>query len=608
MIEQEKIIESINISDWEIETDTGWESINAIHKTIPFKVFELKTETHSIKCADNHVIFKEDYTGTFVQFLNIDDLIWTDTGLEKVLSVTEFDYEENMYDLELSSESKNHRHYVNGILSHNSTTYCIYVLWLLMFHKDKRVLICANKEKVALEFIDRIKFAFELMPYWLKPGVDEWNKSRIAFSNNSAVEGMATSGDTGRSKSCNVLILDEFAFVRAEIAEKMWNSVYPIVSNALGSKVIMVSTPNGTGNIFYETYHKASMGISDDGWKHFRIDWHEYPGHDETWKRKQIASLNGDLRAWNQEFGNVFLGSSMTLINAELMQSHERKAMFYDAAQIIKLGKQDGLELSMWKPPVKGRVYVAGVDVGEGVGGDSSVVTVFDVTEFRRAEEVAKFASNVVSTDAFAFAIKEIGNMYYRCPLAIECNSIGKSIIDLLWNVYEYDNLVNHGTKNDPNKLGIYSQNSIKSRACMWLKEFLEDKDAQIILRDKYLICELESFERKTGFVTLFRAAGNKHDDRVMSLVWTIFALHPDNVENYFIVEKFAKNSFGNQIPEKLASFNSEFYQETDNSSKWGEDYGKYATSQDLTEITPKGLPGDEAVDDNTPLNLGFFN
>jgi hypothetical protein len=38
-------------------------------------VWELKTETHTLKCADNHIVFNENMEEIFVKDLTINDYI-----------------------------------------------------------------------------------------------------------------------------------------------------------------------------------------------------------------------------------------------------------------------------------------------------------------------------------------------------------------------------------------------------------------------------------------------------------------------------------------------------------------------------------------------------
>lgn len=115
-----KFIESYLIEDYDVLTDTGFDNIKFIHKTIPYKKWILKTENFEIECADNHIVFDELYNEIFVKDLKINSIIITIYGPEKIIKLIETEEIINMYDLELE-ENTNHRFYSNGILSHNST-------------------------------------------------------------------------------------------------------------------------------------------------------------------------------------------------------------------------------------------------------------------------------------------------------------------------------------------------------------------------------------------------------------------------------------------------------------------------------------------------------
>lgn len=157
-----------------------------------------------------------------------------------------------------------------------STTYCIYVLWLTCFHSDKRVMMMAQKEGTALELLDRIKLGYTHLPTWLKPGCIEFNKSSVKFSNRSTIMGFACSAQGARGQSCSCLILDEFSFVPNNIADALFAAVYPVVSAAKNGKVIIVSTPNGKHNLYYDLWKKANNKDDPDnvdGWKPFMMYW-----------------------------------------------------------------------------------------------------------------------------------------------------------------------------------------------------------------------------------------------------------------------------------------------------------------------------------------------
>ncbi len=68
-----------------------------------------------------------------------------------------------------------------------TTTYNIFALHICCFSRDKKILILGNKAAAAIEFLDRIKMAYEFLPAWLKPGVKEFNKASVEFSNGCKI-------------------------------------------------------------------------------------------------------------------------------------------------------------------------------------------------------------------------------------------------------------------------------------------------------------------------------------------------------------------------------------------------------------------------------------
>ena len=65
---ERKFIDSIDLSDLEIETDSGWQPISAIHKTVEYTVWHLETESGlSLDCADTHIVFDNNLNEIFVK-------------------------------------------------------------------------------------------------------------------------------------------------------------------------------------------------------------------------------------------------------------------------------------------------------------------------------------------------------------------------------------------------------------------------------------------------------------------------------------------------------------------------------------------------------------
>jgi hypothetical protein len=107
----------------------------------------------------------------------------------------------------------------------------------------------------------------------------------------------------------------------------------------------------------------------------------------------------------------------------------------YDPVKLIRGGV-----LAIWEyPRARGkRRYVMSVDVGEGLGGDYTVIDVLRVGTIEEpAEQVAQWASNTHSTQEVAFVCDAIGRLYpdedgIEALAAIEINNHGLAVQDTL--------------------------------------------------------------------------------------------------------------------------------------------------------------------------------
>jgi hypothetical protein len=157
------------------------------------------------------------------------------------------------YQKSLLKAFKNNR--FNVILSSRqsgkTTTITIYALWLVCFQSDKRITIVANKESTAKEIFSRIKMAYEQLPIYLKPNIKSWRKDGFNLGNDSAITVSTTSSSGPRGSTSNLLIIDEMAHCPNELMKELWRSAIPIISSMKKSQIVVISTPNGTDNIFF---------------------------------------------------------------------------------------------------------------------------------------------------------------------------------------------------------------------------------------------------------------------------------------------------------------------------------------------------------------------
>lgn len=525
-----KIIDTIDVSDKNIKvkTDTGWSKITHIHKTQPYKVYHIVTDGgKELYCADNHILFDSFYFNQiFVKDLHIGDSIIVESdpnnikfgAAETVIIKEEYSQSISMYDLTLDDE--NHRFYTNGILSHNTIMSAIYMMWYLCFNFDRNVMVVANKAVTMMEIMDKMKVVYQNLPYFLKPGLLENNKSNMKFDNGCRIQGQATSDTPALGFAIHLLYADEFAHIPQNIVEPFYRSIYPTLSSSDISQMIITSTPNGI-NKFYDIYQGAVKREND--FVPLRTDWWEVPGRDIKWRDREVGNL-GSIELFNQEYGNQFLTSDKLLLDNDTRKKMEKIKKDYQHINLHQLDeasiKYDKLK---WSPKMmfndfkkKKDKYVLSIDIADGIGKDYSVINIFriepfslakirtlkkykDESSFFRLRQVGLFHSNDISIDAFGDLISAlIFNLFGpdSVSVVLEMNFKGDLILDKLEKHRDfYIELLlhtKHSQNNDYLSPGLKLNRKNKPLLCNEFGHIL--KNGKIILDENLTFLEASSF------------------------------------------------------------------------------------------------------------------
>ena len=414
----------------------------------------------------------------------------------------------------------------------NTTIMTVYALWETCFKKDKRVLIVANKEDTAKMILRRIKMAYEQLPNWLKPGVKQWDKTEVIFENDSSIAISTTTSSAARGESINCLIVDEMAHIPEHIVQEFWNAVIPVISSYSGTKVFITSTPNGTGNKFHEIYSKTERGEMEE-WSHDRIDYWEIPGRGKKWKETMMQLMAKEQKSFDQEFGNQFLETGQSAVDSQLLDHF--RAISKPPLEILEDGAY-----RIWEYPNPQRLYVVGVDVGEGIGQNASVAQVLDVSDLTNIKQVACYHNNLIDPFHFAGFLYKLTGQWGMPYLYIERNNSGGQVIDALKEVHNYNNIADYSTDKLKyfDRLGIYSHTNSKYEGIMNMRYWINSLKV-VELYDIATTQELESFVRYPNGTWKAKAGDYVFDDRVMSLVWALFSLEPKMAQKYYDVESF---------------------------------------------------------------------
>ena len=422
-----------------------------------------------------------------------------------------------------------------------TTVMTIYCLWLACFQNDQRILLVANKEETAKEIFSRVRLAYENLPNFLKPGVTEYGKTAMGLANGSRISISTTSSDAGRGSSVNVLVIDELAHIDNSMVETFWSAVYPIISSSKRSKIFVASTPNGTGNLFYQLYTDGMEGTNN--WKTERVDWWEVPGRDDKWKDSTIRSL-GSRELFDQEFGNEFLQEGESVLNGDDFEKY--KSGCSDPLFVFDDGKY-----KIWEQPHKNGVYVVGVDVAEGVGQASSVIQIFDLADLSSIRQVAVYRDNTITPYNFTIKLLEILNQWGNPPLLIERNNCGAQIADSLFENYNYDPMISYSHGKTFEKPGIFTNTNTKYHAVINMRYWINELRS-IVFRDVVTLNELKIFTRYPNGTWAARKGSNNFDDCVMSMAMALLILNDDLVEKYYeVVSRDSNNRPSSIIPFK---------------------------------------------------------
>jgi len=371
--------------------------------------------------------------------------------------------------------------------SGKSTTIISYLLHYVLFNDSVNVAILANKAATARDLLGRLQLAYEHLPKWLQQGVMAWNKGSLELENGSKILASSTSASAVRGGSYNIIFLDEFAYVPANVAEQFFSSVYPTISSGKSTKVMIVSTPHGM-NMFYKLWVDAEEGRNT--YVPIEVHWSEVPGRDEAWKAETIK--NTSEAQFNTEFECEFLGSIDTLISPSKL-----RVMTY------REPKQSNAGLDVHIPPQQGHTYVLTADVSRGTANDYSAFCVFDVTQMPY-KLVAKFRDNELKPLIFPSKIYDVARAYNQAFVLIEVNDIGELVANAMQFDLEYDNLVmasmrgragqvlGGGFSGGRAQLGVRTTKAVKKIGCSNLKQLVEDN--KLIIEDYDCINELSTF------------------------------------------------------------------------------------------------------------------
>lgn len=357
-----------------------------------------------------------------------------------------------------------------------------------LFRPHRRCVIIAHDREHTGVFMDRIRFAYDNLPDWLKPPADRETRSEVVFRHNgSHIRGL-TAGNAriGRGSDIDFLHGTECS---------IWNDLDAVLLGAgeamrEGGEVWLESTANGR-EAFMETYCAVRDGRRSG--KAFFFAWPADPRNVEPligreriafdssltkaerevkkslglsleqakWRRSKVENLEDKFQQeYPENDVDCFLTSGTPKFDAKwwtsLLQVVMERVKRVPPTLIRErfpafaaLG--DDPNFVMWQMPRKvcpccgaPEFYAIGADVAEGVpGGNFSHGGVLRVTHIERCEQVAEWHGHL-SPPEWGLRLAVIGNLYNRAIIGVERNNHGHATNYALQRVAEYPTIYRH--------------------------------------------------------------------------------------------------------------------------------------------------------------------
>ena len=394
-----------------------------------------------------------------------------------------------------------------------STLAAAYSLWLMLFHKDKNILALATTQATARNLVTKVIFMYDELPKWLKLPSVEKNKLSLRLKNGSKVQAKSSSPDAARSEAVSLLLMDEAAFI--DNVDDTFTAAQQTL--ATGGQCMALSTPNGVGNWFHQTWEKAETG--ENSFVPIRLPWTVHPERDPEWREQQDRDLGP--RMAGQECDCDFLASGDTVFEPEDMAFYEET---YQKDPLERRGV-DG-NLWIWEGVDYSKSYMVVADVARGDATDYSAFHIFDI---ETCTQVAEYKGKIAPGD-FGQMLVGIGSEYNEALLVVENANIGWATIEKILereyrNLYysprnHLDTVESYMSKWERDQLVPGFTMSARTRPLVVAKMIEYMRDHSVILQSKRVMGEMRVFIWKNGKA---QAQDRYNDDLIISCATALY-------------------------------------------------------------------------------------
>lgn len=319
--------------------------------------------------------------------------------------------------------------------SGKTTTTIMKIVHFLTFNIEKDCVVVAQSDKVVTEILQKIKHAFEGLPFFLQPGFVSFNKNGFVLDNGCRLSIGVASESVVQGFSLDLLFIDEFAYIPNSMVNKFWMNIYPSLSNNPNSRCIITSTPNGR-NKFYELWTGAINGMNK--FHPYRIYWQDVPRKEslEEFKNTTIQAIG--IEGWEMGFECSFDTTLKSIFTSGIQKKLREDQRLHERMWSRKncfLGDLFDMEFiskNVVDYDIRKDYFLMSIDIGEGLSQDYTTLKLRKVDwniEKQRLEfvSVGVYYDNEISVEDFAEMVMRFSNFFdkNKIRIVVENNTYG---------------------------------------------------------------------------------------------------------------------------------------------------------------------------------------
>ncbi len=382
----------------------------------------------------------------------------------------------------------------------------IYALWKIYTVAGWNVLEFSQGKVEAQELLAKSKIVYNNLPDWMKLYTLEPNSTeRFGFKEmHSKITALPSTETAGIGETAGLVIHDESEF--HDFYEVNLSHTRATVADSPDRQLISVSTVDITKPSSYFKEHWKAAEAGRNGFKALFYGVFSRPGRGQEFYDQMVRENENTPWVVGANYPRS-VEEALSPLSAQSCFNTDRLDKLWE--NTTEPETRQGFIHIFYEPRV-GTQYVAGVDVGEGVGLDYSCLTIIG-KQGLNSEVVAVIYTNTLATDLFAYETDKLCREYHDCLLAVENNSLGVAVTNKLVEL-GYPNLF-YADK-EKKKVGWTTGEKNKQLALIELVQVVND--GSLASRFKPQVQEMMEQQWVNGKAV---PTGRTHGDTVISLM-----------------------------------------------------------------------------------------